>query len=93
MLASLTTVGLAFISGGLAVQASAKLDLLWLLYVLAAIHAALSAISGPIRRTFIPGLLLAEQLAAGMALNRQRADRPRRPRPRGQVPRDPGARP
>ncbi len=69
-LASLTTIGLALISGGLAFQASAKLDLLWPLYVLAAIDAALSAISGPIRRTFIPGLLEAEQLVAGMALNR-----------------------
>ncbi len=33
-------------------------------------HAALAAISGPLRRTFIPGLLPAEQLVAGMALNR-----------------------
>lgn len=45
-------------------------DLLWLLYVLAAMHAALAAISGPLRRTFIPSLLPAEQLVAGMALNR-----------------------
>jgi MFS family permease len=69
-LASLASVGLALISGVLALQASASLDLLWLLYVLAAVHAALGAISGPIRRTFIPGLLPAEQLVAGMALNR-----------------------
>src|ERR1700759_413877 len=69
-LASLTTVGLALISGVLAFQASAHLDPLWLLYVLAAMHAALAAISGPLRRTFIPSLLPAEQLAAGMALNR-----------------------
>jgi MFS family permease len=68
--ASLTSVGLALISGALAFQASAGFDLLWLLYVLAAMHAALAAISGPLRRTFIPGLLPAEQLAAGMALNR-----------------------
>jgi MFS family permease len=69
-LASLTSVGLALISGVLAIQASAHLDLLWLLYVLAAMHAALAAISAPLRRTFIPSLLPAEQLVAGMALNR-----------------------
>lgn len=69
-LASLTSVGLALISGVLAFQASAHFDLLWLLYVLAAMHAALAAISGPLRRTFIPSLLPAEQLVAGMALNR-----------------------
>jgi MFS family permease len=70
VLASLTTGGLALISGAFAVQASTKLDLLWLLYLLAATHSALSAISGPIRRTFIPGLVPAEQLVAAMALNR-----------------------
>lgn len=69
-LASLTSVALALISGVLGVQASAHLDLLWLLYVLAAMHAALAAISGPLRRAFIPSLLPAEQLVAGMALNR-----------------------
>lgn len=69
-LASLTSIGLALISGVLALQASAHLELVWLLYVLAAVHAALAAISGPLRRTFIPSLLPAEQLIAGMALNR-----------------------
>lgn len=70
VLASLTSVGLALISGGLAFQASVRLDLPWLLYLLAAAHAAFSAISGPIRRMFIPSLLAADQLVAGMALNR-----------------------
>ncbi|MBV9336138.1 MAG: MFS transporter, partial [Solirubrobacterales bacterium] len=56
-LASLTSVGLALISGALAFQASEHLDLLWLLYLLAAMHAALAAINGPLRRTFIPSLL------------------------------------
>jgi MFS family permease len=69
-LASLTSVSLALISGLLAFQASTHLDLLWLLYLLAAMHAALAAISGPIRRSFIPSLLPARQLVAGMALNR-----------------------
>jgi MFS family permease len=69
-LASLSTVGLALISAVLAFQASAHLDVLWLLYVLAAMHAALAAISGPLRRTFTPNLLPAEQLVAGMALTR-----------------------
>ena len=68
--ASLSAVGLALISAALACQASAHLDLLWLLYVLAAMHAALAAINVPIRRTFIPSLLPAEQLMAGMSLNR-----------------------
>ena len=69
-LASLSTVGLALISGLLALQASTHLDLLWPLYLLAAMHASLAAISGPLRRTLIAGLLPAEQLVAGMALNR-----------------------
>ena len=70
VLASLSSVGLALISAVLAFQASAHLDLLWLLYMLAAMHAALAAISGPLCRTFIPSLLPTEQLVAGMALNR-----------------------
>ncbi|MBV9414571.1 MAG: MFS transporter [Solirubrobacterales bacterium] len=70
VLASLSSVGLALISAVLAFQASAHLDLLWLLYMLAAMHAALAAISGPLYRTFIPSLLPTEQLVAGMALNR-----------------------
>ncbi|MBV9944051.1 MAG: MFS transporter, partial [Solirubrobacterales bacterium] len=69
-LASLSAVGLGLISGALAFQAAAHLDLLWPLYVLAALHAGLAAISGPLRRTFIPSLLPVEQLTAGMSLNR-----------------------
>jgi MFS family permease len=69
-LALSTSVALALISAVLAIQASAGLDLLWLLYALGAMQAALNAINGPVRRTFIPSLLLTDQLAAGLALDR-----------------------
>ena len=64
------TCGSAVVSAGLAAQAFAGLHSLWLLYVLAALSASLSAINAPVRRTFIPGLLPADQLTAGLALNR-----------------------
>jgi hypothetical protein len=35
----------------------------WLLYALVAVSASLSAINSPVRRTFIPSLLPADQLA------------------------------
>lgn len=60
----------AVVSGALAAQAFAGSHLVWLLYALAAVQSGLSAISAPTRRTFIPGLLPASQLAAGLALNR-----------------------
>jgi MFS family permease len=69
-LALSTSVALALISAVLAIQASAGLDLLWLLYALGAMQAALNAINGPVRRTFIPSLLPADELAAGLALDR-----------------------
>ena len=53
------------VSAGLAVQAFAGLRSVWLLYALAALSASLSAINTPARRTFIPGLLPADQLTAG----------------------------
>jgi MFS family permease len=58
------------VSAGLAAQAFAGLHSVWLLYALAAVSASLSAINAPVRRTFIPGLLPADQLTAGLALNR-----------------------
>jgi MFS family permease len=60
----------AAVSAGLAAQAFAGLHSVWLLYVLVAASASFSAISSPVRRTFIPSLLPADQVAAGLALNR-----------------------
>jgi MFS family permease len=60
----------AVTSAGLAAQAFAGLGSVWLLYALVAVSAAISAVSAPVRRTFIPALLPPGQLAAGLALNR-----------------------
>jgi len=57
-------------SAGLAAQAFAGLHSVWLLYALVAVSASLGAINSPVRRTFIPSLLPADQLTAGLALNR-----------------------
>jgi MFS family permease len=65
-----TSCCLAVISGTLAAQAFAGLRLAWLLYALVAVQSSLSAINNPARQTFVPNLLPAEQLAAGLALNR-----------------------
>ena len=64
------TGGSAATSAGLAAQAFAGLHSVWLLYALVALSASLSAINSPVRRTFIPSLLPADQLTAGLALNR-----------------------
>jgi MFS family permease len=69
-LALLTTVGQAAVSAALAGQALAGLSALWLLYLLAGLSSALSAVSQPARRTLVPSLLRPEQLTAGLALNR-----------------------
>ncbi len=66
----LTTCGQAAVSAALAAQAVAAISSVWLLYVLVAVSSALSAINQPARRTFVPNLLPAGQLAAGLALNR-----------------------
>jgi MFS family permease len=58
------------VSAALAAQAFAGLREVWLLYVLAATASCISSIGGPARRTFIPSLLPASQLSAGLALNR-----------------------
>src|SRR5580692_11199847 len=60
----------AAVSAGLAAQAFAGLHSVWLLYALAAASSSVGAISGPVRRTFIPSLLPADKVAAGLALNR-----------------------
>ena len=60
----------AAVSGGLAGQAFAGLHQLWLLYALVALQSSFSAINAPARRSFIPSLLDADQVAAGLALNR-----------------------
>jgi MFS family permease len=61
--------GNAAVSAGLAAQAFAGLHSVWLLYALVAVLASFGAIGSP-RRTFIPGVLPADQVAAGLALNR-----------------------
>jgi MFS family permease len=65
-----TSSGLAVVSAAFAVQAFAGLRLVWLLYALVAVQSALTAIDRPARSTFIPSLLPASQMPAGMALNR-----------------------
>jgi len=65
-----TTGLLALVSAGLAAQAFAGLSLVWLLYGLVAVQSALDAINAPARQTFMPRLLPADQVAAGLALNR-----------------------
>jgi MFS family permease len=71
-LALLTSLGAAVLSAALFAQALAGLRLIWLLYLLVVGQSALQAIGGPVRQTFIPGLLPPALLAAGMALDRIR---------------------
>jgi MFS family permease len=65
-----TSSCLAAVSAALAAQAFAGLGLVWLLYALVAVQSSLAAIDRPARSTFIPSLLPASQLAAGLALDR-----------------------
>ncbi len=69
-LVMVTTSASAVVSGALAAQAFAGLRSVWLLYALVAASASFSAINAPAKRTFIPSLLPAEQIAAGLALYR-----------------------
>jgi MFS family permease len=62
--------GQAVVSLGLAAQAFAGLSAVWLLYALSATASAFGALNAPARQTFVPGLLSADKLPAGMALNR-----------------------
>ena len=64
------TSGSAAVSAALAAQAFAGLRSVWLLYALVAVSSSISAINAPARRTFIPSLLPAGQLTAGLALDR-----------------------
>ena len=65
-----TSSCLAAVSAAFAAQAFAGLRLVWPLYALVAVQSALSAVDRPARSTFVPNLLPASQLAAGLALNR-----------------------
>jgi MFS family permease len=65
-----TSSCMAAVSAAFAAQAVAGLRLVWLLYALVAVQSALGAVDRPARSTFIPRLLPASQLPAGLALNR-----------------------
>ena len=64
----LTTVGQLVIAGLLAVQAFTELRSYAVLLVLVAAQSAGGALGAPARRTFVPRLLPAEQVTAGVAL-------------------------
>jgi hypothetical protein len=65
----LTSLAGMAVSALFAAQAIAGLRQLWLLYVLVAVSASVSSVAGPARRTFLPRLLPARLLPAGLALN------------------------
>jgi MFS family permease len=65
----ITGSGLMTVSAVFAVQALLDWHQLWLLYLLTAISAALSAVDTPTRRTFIPRVLPLERLPAAAALS------------------------
>jgi MFS family permease len=65
-----TTAVSTLVSAGLTAQALAGWHAIWLLYGLVAVNAAAGAISAPARRALVPGLLSADQVPAGLALNR-----------------------
>jgi MFS family permease len=64
-----TSSCLTVVSAVFAVQAFLSLGQLWLLYALAAVQSALQSVDGPARRTFLPRLLPAERVTAGLALS------------------------
>jgi MFS family permease len=64
-----TSSCLTAVSAVFAVQAFLSLRQLWLLYALAAVQSGLQSVDGPARRTFVPRLLPAERLTAGVALS------------------------
>ena len=66
----ITSSCLAVVSAAFAAQAFAGLHLVWPLYALVAVQSALFAVDRPARSTFIPRLLPARQLAAGLALDK-----------------------
>jgi MFS family permease len=65
----ITGSGLMTVSAVFALQALLNWRQVWLLYVLTAISAALSAVDTPARRTFIPRVLPLERLPAAAALS------------------------
>ncbi len=68
-LALLTSAVLALTSVAFAAQAFAGLDQLWLLYLLVAVQSLVGSVNGPARQTFLPRLLRAEHVPAGVALS------------------------
>ncbi len=65
----LTTTGQLVAAGLLAVQAFAQVRSFAVLLALVAVQAACGALGAPARRTFVPRLLPAEQVTAGVALS------------------------
>src|SRR5215475_4384133 len=65
----ITSSCLAAVSAAFAAQAFAGLNLVWLLYALVAVQSSLVALDRPARATFVPSLLPASRLSAGLALN------------------------
>ena len=63
-----STVGQAVAGLGLAAQAIAGVQSLWLVLGLVSAQGAANAIGAPARRTFVPRLLVPEQVGAGIAL-------------------------
>ncbi len=63
-----TSTLLTAVSTALAVQAFVGLDQLWLLYALVAAQSLVASVDGPARRTFMPRLLTARQIPAGVAV-------------------------
>jgi MFS family permease len=64
-----TSSFLTVVSAVFALQAFLNLRQLWLLYALAAVQAGVQSVDGPARRTFLPRLLPAERVTAGLALS------------------------
>jgi MFS family permease len=64
-----TSCLMAAISALFAAQSLADLRQVWLLYLLAALQAAVGSVGAPARRTFTPRLLPADRLSAGLALD------------------------
>jgi MFS family permease len=65
----ITSSSLTVVSGIFALQAFLNLRQVLLLYVLAGVQAVLEVVDSPARRTFLPRLVAAEYVPAGVALN------------------------
>jgi MFS family permease len=66
----LGTLALSGMSLALVLTADAGSDWLWLVYLLAAGRSGLAAVTGPVRRTFLPALFGPGRLAPALALDR-----------------------